>query len=112
MDLFIFFVCIFLAIIGAGPVLLIRRFFAKKDFSIYSYILLITLLLTITIAIYSLYYYLISSNINMIDFYPVTKTMEMLIPAMVSILVYGVKPKLFTYVGVTFSVLGVIFLTV
>ena len=105
-------IAVLVAITAAQPVIVIKRYLNNvkniTDFSALQVTLMSIELLVLTIFIYSGYGFFIYKNISLAKFYPVVKTIEIIIPVIVSVVVYNQKLNMYKYLGFLFLLLGII----
>jgi drug/metabolite transporter (DMT)-like permease len=99
---------IILAVISASPVILIKMFMEKAHKSPISIGLLIIKLVLLYTSVVSGYIYFIYNKISIAKFYPIIKCVELLIPIIFTVTVYGTKLNLINYIGILFAFIAII----
>jgi len=99
---------VLLAVLSALPVILIKIFMSKQvTSSLYIGLLIIALVILYT-CVDCGYAYFIYHKISIAKFYPILKCLELLIPIIFTIIVYGTKLKLINYFGILFALFAII----
>jgi len=99
---------IILAIISALPVILIKIFMEERIKSSASIGLLIIKLVLLYTSVDSGYIYFIYNKISIAKFYPIIKCIELLIPIIFTVTVYGTKLNIINYLGIFFALTAII----
>lgn len=108
MNLFYFFIITIVAIISAIPVILIKQFIATKQYSFISILIIIIEIITLYFFITISYFYFITKKISMAIFYPIIKIIEMIVPIIVSILIYKNKLNNINYIGLFLAIIAIV----
>jgi multidrug transporter EmrE-like cation transporter len=108
MDVFYLFIILLVAILSALPVILVKNFVATKQDSFISILIFIIEIVVLEFLIIISYFYFIIKKISMADFYPIIKLIEMLIPVIVSVLVYKDKINNINYIGLLLAIIAII----
>ena len=98
-------ICIFLGIISACPVLLIKTYISNSNFNLFG---LIGLLMFFYGIADLTFYYLIKNDISIVKFYPIVKLIEICIPVLIGIFYYKKKFKIINYIGLVLAFISII----
>ena len=105
-------IAIIVAAIASLPVIILKKNFNNvkniKNITPLQIIFMSIELLILTIIIYSGYSFFIYQNISLDVFYPVIKTVEIMIPVIVGVVSYNEKLNMYNYLGFLFLLLGII----
>jgi hypothetical protein len=108
MNLFEFVIISLVAIISAIPVILVKHLVATKEDSFMSILFFIIEIIIIYFLIILSYFYFITKKISMAIFYPIIKIVEMLIPVIVSVLIYKKKINTVNYIGLLLAIVAIV----
>jgi multidrug transporter EmrE-like cation transporter len=108
MDVFYLFIILLVAILSALPVIIVKHFVASKEDSFFSILILIIEIIILYFLIVISYFYFIVKKISMADFYPIIKLIEMMIPVIVSVLVYKKKIHTINYIGLFLATIAIV----
>jgi multidrug transporter EmrE-like cation transporter len=100
------FLFIFLGLISAGPVILVKQYTVAP----FNFFLLVLALVVYYSLVVSFYYYFLSNKIALTGFYPIVKLIEMFVPVLIGIFYYNHNLKLINYVGLFCAILAIIFI--
>jgi len=97
-----------LAIFSALPVIFVKQFMKKHDYSSFSIGFFITLLVILyALTVYG-YIFFIDKKISITTFYPVVKCIELLIPIIFAIIVYENKLQPINYFGIFLALISIV----
>ena len=107
LDLY-YILIIILAILSALPVIFIKQFMKKQDYSPVS----IGLFITMIVILYALtvcgYIFFIDKKISITTFYPIVKCIELLIPIIFAIIVYDNKLQPINKFGIFLALIAIV----
>ena len=109
MDIINNVLAILLAIVAAQPVILVKSHLNNiKNITTLQNVFFCIKLLLLTIVIYVGYGFFIYKNISLALFYPVVKTVEIMVPVIIGVVIYNEKLNMYNYLGLIFLLLGII----
>jgi hypothetical protein len=107
MDLFFYIGCFILAIFSALPVIIIRAFKKANKFKLFDILTLVIELIFLCLMVFTGYFYFIFNNIAMADFYPIVKIIELIIPVVISIIIYKDHILPINYIGIVLAIIAI-----
>jgi len=99
---------IILAILSALPVIFVKQFMKKQDYSYFSIGLFIIELVILYTSLVSGYIFFIYKKISITTFYPIIKCIELLIPIIFAIVVYETKLQPINYFGIFLAIIAIV----
>jgi multidrug transporter EmrE-like cation transporter len=108
MNLFYFFIITLVAIISSIPVIIVKHFVEINQYSFMSILIVLIKLTILNILIIISYFYFITKKLSMAVFYPIIKIIEMIIPVIVSVLVYKRKLNTVNYIGLLIAIVAIV----
>jgi multidrug transporter EmrE-like cation transporter len=112
MDIMYNVLAILLAIVAAQPVILVKSHLNNiktiKNITTLQNVFFCIKLLLLTIVVYVGYGFFIYKNISLAVFYPVVKTVEIMVPVIIGVVIYNEKLNMYNYLGLLFLLLGII----
>jgi len=108
MNLFHFFIITLVAIISSIPVIIVKQFVSTNQYSFMSILIVLIKLTILNILVIISYFYFITKKLSMAVFYPIIKIIEMIIPVIVSILVYKRKLNTVNYIGLLIAIIAIV----
>jgi multidrug transporter EmrE-like cation transporter len=110
MNLFYFFIITLVAIISSIPVIIVKQFVStnQNQYSFMSILIVLFELTILNILVIISYFYFITKKLSMAVFYPIIKIIEMIIPVIVSVLVYKRKLNTVNYIGLLIAIVAIV----
>jgi len=99
MNLYHNLLAIIIALFAAATIIILKKYFHDKDFSIPHSSMTLVGLLLLTLIIFGGYSYFLYHNVSIAQFYPVVKIIEIVVPIIAGVIFFKTKLNYVNYLG-------------